>query len=103
MTTLLQLLAAFAGGAAAMWLLMRDRRLTERIAELERQANEPPAPSKWAENLRLDHRAQLASIATLAELALGDLLDATIRLNPEAAHRAIEKHAPHLFRKDNIE
>lgn len=103
MITLLQIAAAFAGGAAAMWLLTRDRRLVERIAELERQAREQKPPASWAENLRLDHRAQLASIATLAELALGDLLDATIRLNPEAAHRAIEKHAPHLFRKDGIE
>lgn len=40
------------------------------------------------------------AIATLSELALSDLLDATIRLSPEAARRAVEKHVPQLFTKE---
>lgn len=92
-----------AGGACVggvMWALNTISHLRARVAELERKQAQALPPSTWGESLRLDHRAQLASIATLSELALSDLLDATIRLSPEAARRAVEKHAPHLFEKE---
>ena len=95
-----QIIAFIAGGltvGGAVLLVSTIAHLRARIAELERLQRAGPA---WAENLRLDHRAQLASIATLSELALSDLLDATIRLSPEAARRAVEKHAPQLFTKE---
>ena len=44
----LQILAGFAGGAAAMWLIMDHRRLAGRVAELERAQSAPPAAPAWA-------------------------------------------------------
>ncbi len=98
-TLLTVLLSALASGGL-VWFLMDRRALLQRIADLEKHQTNGP---EWAAGMKLDHRAQMASIATLSELALGDLLDATIRLSPEAAQRAIKKHAPHLFWKDDIE
>ena len=92
-----QIIAFIAGGlitGGAVWIVSTIAHLRARVAELERLQKNGPA---WSEGLKLDHRAQLASIATLSELALSDLLDATIRLSPEAARRAVQKHAPHLF------
>lgn len=89
-------------GGGAVWLVMTVGQLRARIVELEQAAKQSQPTPAWAQNLKLDHRAQLANIATLSELALGDLLDATIRLSPEAARRAVEKHVPQLFNRENI-
>lgn len=98
---LLQIIAGFAGGAAITWLIMDHRRLAERLAEAEKA--KAPAGPQWAESLRLDHRAQLVSVAALVALSLRDQLDALMRLSPEMAKEEIERVAPHLFRKDGIE
>ena len=99
-TTLLQLIAAFVGGSAATWLIMRDRRLAERIAELERQKATPAAPGVWAEGLRLDHRAQLLSVAQLVKLSARDQLDALMRLSPELVRELLREEFPWLFDKE---
>lgn len=92
--------AVTAGGV--VWLVMFIGQLRARIAKLEEVARQQQPTPTWAQNLKLDHRAELASIATLSELALSDLLDATIRLSPEAARRAVEKHVPQLFNRENL-
>jgi hypothetical protein len=98
---LLAIFAGLAGGSAATWLAMRYRRLAERIAELER-AQTPPTPA-WAESMKLDHRAQLISVAALVQLSLRDQLDALMRLSPEMAREEIERVAPQLFKREGIQ
>lgn len=96
-------LIAFAVGGlavgAVVWLVMWASRQSQRIAELERRLANGP---EWAANMKLDHRAQLASIAVLQELAAQDQLDALMRLSPDAVHRVVEKIAPQLFTRDNV-
>lgn len=102
-TNLLALIAAFAGGATVTWFAMDRHRLAERLAELERARREPAQPAAWAETMRLDHRAQLLSVAALVKLSLRDQLDALMRLSPEMAREEIERVAPQLFRKDGLQ
>ncbi len=83
-----------------MWLLMRLRQQDREIAELRARVNRP-AP-QWAQEMQLDHRAQLVSLAALVQLAARDNLDALIRLSPEMASETIRELAPHLFQKDGI-
>jgi hypothetical protein len=87
------------GGGGIVWLLMTLRRQAEQITELKQRQESGPA---WATAMKLDHRAQLASIAVLQELAAHDQLDALMRLSPEAVHRVVEQIAPHLFTRENI-
>lgn len=93
------LVAFVAGGLAVglvVWLAMRVSRLESENAELRRKQDAGPA---WAESMKLDHRAQLASITVLQELAAQDQLDALMRMSPEAVQRVVAKIAPHLFEK----
>lgn len=103
MFALSDLVVAFAAGGLGVglvvWLSMRISRLEQENADLKRRQSDGPA---WAQELKLDHRVQLASIAALQEIAAGDQLDALQRLSPEAVRRVVEKIAPHLFWKDGI-
>lgn len=92
-------LGALAGGGL-VWLLMERQALVRRVADLERRQQDGPA---WAASMKLDHRAQLASIALLQEIATQDQLDALMRLSPEAVRRVVEKIAPHLFTPEDIQ
>lgn len=100
MDPLSAVLLAFAAGGLSVgvvvWLVMRVSRLEADNAELKRLLANGPA---WTENLKLDHRAQIASVAILQELAAQDQLDALMRLSPEAVQRVVAKIAPHLFEK----
>ena len=91
---------AFVAGGVIVWLLMTIRRQAERIADLERKQSDGPA---WAQSMKLDHRAQLVSIAALQEVAVRDLLDAMMRLDPQSVRRVVEEVAPHLFTKGNVQ
>jgi len=92
-TVLIVLLSAVAGGGL-VWLLMTLAAQSQRIADLERKQSDGPA---WAQGMKLDHRAQLVSIAALQEVAVRDLLDAMMRLDPQSVRRVVEEVAPHLF------
>lgn len=87
---------------AVVWLLMTVGQLRARIVELE-QAAKQPAPTatpQWAESMKLDHRAQLLSIAGLVKLGVTDNLDALMRISPEMAREVVERVAPQLFTKE---
>ena len=94
-TQLLVVAGSLAAGAGLTWLVMTIRRQAERIADLERRAARPGP--HWAEELRLDHRAQLVSVAALVKLSARDNLDALVRLSPELAREVVQEIAPHLF------
>lgn len=104
MFALTDMVIAFAAGGLAVglvvWLAMRISRLEQENTDLKRRQQDGPA---WAADMKLDHRAQLASITVLQEIAAQDQLDALMRMSPEAVQRVVEKIAPHLFWKDGIE
>lgn len=96
--------AAAAGLSAAgvVWLIMTVNLLRARVAELE-QVKRQPAPAAtqaWADNLKLDHRAQLLAVAALVKLSARDQLDALQRLSPEMVREVVQDIAPHLFVKE---
>ena len=99
------LVAAGAGGVAAggvVWLLMTISQLRARLVELERAQRQPvPAATQaWADNLKLDHRAQLLAVAALVKLSARDQLDALQRLSPEMVREVVQDIAPQLFTKE---
>lgn len=96
-------IVAFVAGAAicgaVVWLVMVIGRQAERIAELERLQRNGPA---WADEMKLNHRQQLVSIAALNQLAAREVLDALMRISPEMVHEVIKEIAPHLYQKGDI-
>lgn len=96
------LLALAAGGlvvGAIVWLVMTLDRQAGEIADLRRRQQDGPA---WSQEMKLNHRQQLVSIAALNQQATRDLLDALMRVSPEMAREVIQEVAPHLFQKDGI-
>ena len=101
MSNLVALLAAAAAGAVFTWFVMTIRRQNEQLAEYRQQlAAQAVPPMQWAENMRLDHRAQLVSVASLVKLSARDNLDALMRLSPEMVREVVESIAPQLFTKE---
>jgi hypothetical protein len=84
-TQLLQLAAAFAGGAAATWLLMDRRRLTERISALEQTRRHA------GEELRLSEGQRLANMLRLVTLATRDNIDALHQAAPHEVTRILRE------------
>jgi hypothetical protein len=103
MFALTDLAVAFAAGGLAVglvvWLAMRISRLEQENADLKRRQQDGPA---WSQEMKLNHRQQLVSIAALNQLAARDLLDVLMRVSPDMAREIIEEIAPHLIQKENI-
>lgn len=84
-TQVLQIAAAFAGGAAVTWLLMDRRRLAERISELEQSR------TRQGEELRLNEGQRLANMLRLVTLATRDNIDALHQAAPHEVTRILRE------------